>query len=53
MKKLTISAFVALLSISGMSLPTASYAQEITLQEAMDELSMVKGPVTLIRMEEL
>ena len=42
MKKLTISALVALLSISGMSVPTASYAQEITLQEAMDQLSSAK-----------
>ncbi|MCK7458632.1 YdbL family protein [Idiomarina aminovorans] len=42
MKKLTISAFVALLSIAGMTTPTVSYAQELTLQQAMDKLSEAK-----------
>jgi len=42
MKKLTISVFVALLSVAGMTTPTIGHAQELTLQQAMDKLAEAK-----------
>lgn len=43
MKKLTISAIIALCSLAGMSAPTTGYAQEVTLQQAMEQLSVAKS----------
>lgn len=43
MKKLIIGTFVTLLALSGATMSTVSYAQQITLQEAMDLLQEAKA----------
>ncbi len=43
MKQITASIFITLLTLSGMAAPTAVYAQQLTLQQAMEQLSSAKA----------
>lgn len=43
MKKLLISAFITVLTLSSAAVSTLSYAQQLTLQQAMDQLQQAKA----------
>ncbi|TDP40652.1 hypothetical protein DEU29_101201 [Idiomarina aquatica] len=43
MKKFLVSTFIALLTLSSVTISTASHAQQMTLQQAMDQLQQAKA----------
>ena len=43
MKKLVVSAFITLLALSSATISTASHAQQMSLQQAMEQLQQAKA----------